>query len=64
MGHLWDIVLALLRVGKDIFDDFKGSEQEALKSAGYSEEMTYQPEEEINRLRRRRRKRRLIGKGG
>ena len=51
--------LSTLSSSKEIFDNFKGPEQEALKRAGYSEELTYQPEEEINRPARRSRKRRL-----
>ena len=48
--------LSALSSSKQIFDNAKGSEQEALKRAGYSEELTYQPEEEATKPRRRRRR--------
>ena len=48
--------LSALSSSKQIFDNAKGPEQEALKRAGYSEELTYQPEEEATKPRRRRRR--------
>ena len=48
--------LSTLSSSKDIFDAAKGPEQEALRRAGYTEELIYQPMEETSRPRRRRRR--------
>ena len=52
--------LSALSSSKQIFDNAKGPEQEALRRAGYTEELTYQPEEEVVQARRRRRRRQVI----
>ena len=52
--------LSALSSSKQIFDNAKGPEQEALKRAGYSETLTYQPEEEVTAKPRRRRRRQEI----
>ena len=52
--------LSTLSSSKQIFDAAKGPEQEALRRAGYTEELIYQPEEVANRPRRRQRKRQVM----
>ena len=48
--------LSALSSSKEIFDNAKGPEQEALRRAGHTEELIYQPEQEASRVRRRRRR--------
>ena len=51
--------LSTLSSSKEIFDATKGPEQEALRRAGYMEELTYQPEVTAT-PRRRQRKRKVV----
>ena len=51
--------LSNLSSTKEIFDEAKNIEQEALRRAGYSEELTYQPDE-TSRPKRRSRSRQVI----